>query len=810
MTRIFSGSLVVLTAVLAATVGTGPALAQSTPVQASPPDSLDILVRTASIAETAGEADQARELLRQAVWFGVQAVEAAELQVGGAAPAGEAPGEEDRLRTGLRALLDRVVFETDWGPAELERLRRAYRGSALFERYAAELAARGGEPLAALRGYDRLLRLDPQDAGLIHARGRVLEELDRTDEAVHAYMRALDLAPEDEATFRDLLRLRQEAGALAELLEQVQRLRLINPESAVLAERETEVRHRLGSGADPDTAGTGATGGSVDPGPLSGAIPVRFSGHAQMGTELYHSRGVDPRRPGAAWRLNMTPQAALFGGVAMGVDVLLSDQGSEARFQQNINQFGISPSWAWGTLHLGDFSHDHSRYTVEGMRVRGAGVELHPGIVRLSVQGGRQLRMAPLGTEGAMYRRNMIAASAGLGRVEGAFVNLHVVSARDDLSTEETLVLLGDTILADTIPVDLRPRMDNRPQENLAVAAEGGVVVLNGLVSLRGEGAASLITRDLLASEVGPGADGDPTGSVIGRTLGEIHPLRLSSAVDYAWTAEGTLALATGRVRAGYEYVGPGYTSLGLAYLINDRRAYRLDGAFHAMDGRLGLQAQYRSQTHNLADQRLHTVDRHTVGGTATFRATPAVLTSVGGLVTTAANDAPADSARLDTRAFALTATTAVQGQLMGRASVLSLGYTLQRTTDGNIAAVVPDVSTHNVTTSLQVSVRPHINVAPSVSGVVTGGTGLDTQRNLLLGFRGTGRFLEGDLRTSASLTHSVSHGRQVSGFQTRASHPLGWGTEVSLQTRHTRYSAFGDRPAFDESFITVSVARSF
>jgi hypothetical protein len=532
--------------------------------------------------------------------------------------------------------------------------------------------------------------------------------------------------------------------------------------------------------------------------------PLVFGGQATIASDLYHSSGIDARRPGSAWQMSMTPRMTLFRAITLDVDALISSDQSHLR--QNINHVGLRPSWSWGALHMGDFNRDYSPYILQGTRVRGGGIDLFTDRLRFSVQGGRLQRMVSGALDGQVYRRNMIAASIGAGREMGSHLNLGMITAKDDISHENGLIV-RDTILVDTLHVDLRPQVETRPQENLALGFDGQLVLFERLLTVRGAAAVSLFTRDLLADSVELG-DGDlpgGTGWLAGR-----QQARLSSSVDYAYEVEGTLALDNLRLRGGYETVGPGYVSLGLPYLINDRRSYHINAVTQLWDGRLALQGQYRNQANNLVSQKLNTVDRNTANASVTARLSEAVATTITGLLMTVTNDAPGDSARLDTRSIAVTANTAVQRELFGKASVLTLGYSIQQTTDGSILSPVPGVTSQNITGSVQVTLSQSLSIAPSISGAVTAGTGLEKQHNLLYGFRGNGRFLDGDLRTMANLNHTISHGRKITGAQFQASYPVWWGADISLQARHNRYSAFGNRPEFQESFITTSISRSF
>lgn len=152
-----------------------------------------------------------------------------------------------RFLADVRPALDTMVFATSWGGAELGQLRLAFPGSPLLTRYAARLDERNGLTGDALGEVERLIRVAPDDVDLQRMRGRLLEKMNRPAEALDAYARALDLAPEDDSSFRALQRLSEAKGALPLLLEQIRRLRVRLPASAILRDHEVEVSARLGA-----------------------------------------------------------------------------------------------------------------------------------------------------------------------------------------------------------------------------------------------------------------------------------------------------------------------------------------------------------------------------------------------------------------------------------------------------------------------------------------------------------------------------------------------------------------------------------
>lgn len=536
-------------------------------------------------------------------------------------------------------------------------------------------------------------------------------------------------------------------------------------------------------------------------------FPVRVSGSARMVTDAYLSHGIDPRQPGTRWRMSLSPRATLFGEVSMSAELLISTE--ETRFRQNIGQIGLNPSWKWVTLHIGDFANDYTKYTVQGSRVRGGGVDLTPGDFLFSVQGGRVLRSAaPAG--GTTYARNMVAARIGYGDKGGSNIRLSVVGGRDSFDEAAQGVPSPDTLLLDTVPQDLRPQMEQEPREGVTASMDGRLVLFDQLVTVAGEVAASMINRDRRSDVVDLGSLDLGVPGFVADALTSVQEPRSSAAADVAWNVEAGVSDGGSHLRGRYEYVGPGFGSLGLPYLVGDRKGYDVDGGLQLLDGVLGLQARYQHRTNNLASQRLNTVDRQTMSSSVSVRASQAWTAVFTGVVTLMSNDAPSDSARLDNRSTSLVTNLVHQMTLFGDPSTLTLSYNFQRTTDGRAGAPVPTVTTHQVQTSVQVPISENISGAPSVSGVFTTGDGVPDRTNVYLGFNGQGRFLDGDLRTNAGISTTVSRGRKIFNANIRAMYPIGWGADLVGQFRQAEYSAFGDRPAFGESFFTLSVSRSF
>lgn len=536
-------------------------------------------------------------------------------------------------------------------------------------------------------------------------------------------------------------------------------------------------------------------------------FPVRVSGSARMVTDAYLSHGIDPRRPGTRWRMALSPRATVFGEVSVSAELLVSTE--ETQFRQNIGQIGLNPSWRWVTLHVGDFTRDYTKYTVQGSRVRGGGVDLEPGDFRFSIQGGRVLRSAaPAG--GTTFARNMVAARIGYGETGGSNLRLSVVGGRDSFDTAQQGLPDPDTMLLDTVPQDLRPRMAQEPREGVTASMDGQLMLFDRMVTVAGEVAASMINQDRRSDRVDLGSLDLGVPGFVADALTAVQAPRSSAAADVAWNVEAGIRHDGAHLGGRYEYVGPGFGSLGLPYLVGDRKGYDVDGGVQLLDGLLGLQGRYQHRTNNLVSQRLNTVDRQTMSTSVSVRPSQAWTAVFTGVLTLMSNDAPSDSTRLDNRSMSLVTNLVHPMELFGDPSTLTLSYNFQRTTDGRAGSPVPEVTTHQLQTSVQIPLTENVSGAPSVSGVFTTGDGVQDRTDIYLGFSGQGRFLDGDLRTNAGISTSVSRGRKIFNANIRAMYPIGWGADLVGQFRQAEYSAFGDRPAFGESFFTLSVSRSF
>jgi hypothetical protein len=236
-------------------------------------------------------------------------------------------------------------------------------------------------------------------------------------------------------------------------------------------------------------------------------------------------------------------------------------------YTQPFNQFSLSPSYKWATLHLGWSSMSFSPYGLSGHSFAGVGVEVSPGDkFSMSVMHGRlQKALAGDTIKGydPAYRRK------GTG-IKGAFnfdrgeVSLSVFYGLDDTHKPvENIDSLGITPKENIV---LTSHVNYRITDNLTVNAD------LGLSSLSDD------RRYSRATERG------------GIATSRYHAVKTS--LNYN-TAIGSLG---GTV----EYVEPGYESLGAYYMVNDFIHYTINVATSLFRGRVTAAASGGIRQNNL------------------------------------------------------------------------------------------------------------------------------------------------------------------------------------------------------------------
>ncbi|MEI6409127.1 MAG: hypothetical protein WCR52_07080 [Bacteroidota bacterium] len=104
---------------------------------------------------------------------------------------------------------------------------------------------------------------------------------------------------------------------------------------------------------------------------------LQVGGGLNISNTSYYSRGIAARQDALQWLIGANLNLR-FMGITAPFALYFSD-GNRAFRLPSYTFTGISPSYKWATLHLGDRNMNFSRYTLSGILFRGIGFELKPG-----------------------------------------------------------------------------------------------------------------------------------------------------------------------------------------------------------------------------------------------------------------------------------------------------------------------------------------------------------------------------------------------------------------------------------------------
>ncbi|MEM1000292.1 MAG: hypothetical protein AAGN35_24780 [Bacteroidota bacterium] len=309
------------------------------------------------------------------------------------------------------------------------------------------------------------------------------------------------------------------------------------------------------------------------------ANPVKITGSLGLNTGFYTSFGAPNRRDPFQYLLSANINFKLLGQIDVPFSANFSQQ--EANFRQPFNQYGISPSYKWATLHIGYRNMNFSEFTLAGHTFLGAGFDLRPGPWRVSGVYGRFRRSVDEATallEGVdpVFRRIGYGLKVGY-EVKGDMVALSVFKARDDLGSI-SLPVENDQVL---------------PEENLVLGLTARKKITKKL-SLELDAAQSAVTRDIR----GPLAATE--GSA---TLGYFGPLfqqRASSQTHPALNAKLNYKGKTYTIGLNYRRVDTDYRTLGAYFFNNDIEEATVKLGKRLLKGKLNLNANVGGQRNNL------------------------------------------------------------------------------------------------------------------------------------------------------------------------------------------------------------------
>lgn len=285
-------------------------------------------------------------------------------------------------------------------------------------------------------------------------------------------------------------------------------------------------------------------------------------------------RRVDP----FAWRLNGQVNLSFYG-VNVPISLLMSSKSTVFNYQLPAYHFvGISPSYKWAKLHLGNSNVSFSPYTFAGQSFSGVGAELSPGIWRLKTIQGR-------------LQRTDVHILGQLQDLDPPF-SRRAWGVQGGIDTGKEKLLLSLLKVKDRFKDGGRDSTVLQPMENLVIGLAGRKQI-SPIVYLDIDYAWSFLSRN--------------TDSPI-RTSGNAPWLALglmafrNSTGSYK-ALKTSIGVKTnfGHIEMHHEKIDPGYRSLGTLFFNDDLENITISSALSAFKKKLRLAAHLGIQRNNLS-----------------------------------------------------------------------------------------------------------------------------------------------------------------------------------------------------------------
>ncbi len=316
--------------------------------------------------------------------------------------------------------------------------------------------------------------------------------------------------------------------------------------------------------------------------------PVIMHGGLQAQLGLNAMNGSDPRIEPFTYRILGHIQADILG---IKVPAQLVHTSKSTVFNYTLPSFtsvGISPSYKWATLHLGDRSMEFSRYSLSGHHFRGIGMELKPGKFHIKSMLGTLMRqrIQEAGTIQRIeprYKRKGWGFQMGYG-TENNKILFSLFHAKDQMSHD---IQSDDFIIM--------------PAENLVLSGLGRKQLGENLS----------VELEVARSELTANRESVEYGNEIERLSTPLLPnANTSTGVYWAVRTDLTASFDLGKFIIGHERVGPGYQTMGSLFFDNDVERLTLSYRNAFLERKLHLATKMGYERNNLSDKEANQYSR--------------------------------------------------------------------------------------------------------------------------------------------------------------------------------------------------------
>lgn len=322
---------------------------------------------------------------------------------------------------------------------------------------------------------------------------------------------------------------------------------------------------------------------SQKPFEIRGSFDVRLIG--------YSVNGAAARRSPFSYVLSGSPVLSIYG-IVVPLSFTYSEQ--QRSFSQPFNQFGMSPTYKWITVHGGYRNINFSPYTLAGHTMLGGGIELRPGKLRLGFMTGRLNRATTIDTttgtlQPFSFSRHGTAIKIGYG-TESSHFDLSVLSAKDSEKGFKGSLDSGHV----------------RPASNVVIGTDMKVTFAQKFFVFLDAGL-SLYTRDHGNTQEIFSQEEDQRYLDF---LKKLLPVNATSEYYFAYSGGLGFRDRNFSLNLTYKHVDPRFESMGAYFFQNDLTSITIAPTLNALKGRLRLSGSLGIQDDNTMKQKEATTRR--------------------------------------------------------------------------------------------------------------------------------------------------------------------------------------------------------
>ena len=322
---------------------------------------------------------------------------------------------------------------------------------------------------------------------------------------------------------------------------------------------------------------------------ISEIKPFAINGNFGVNLSHYSSSGIQNRYLPFDYSLVGAVNMNIYG-VSVPITATISEQQNSVT--QPFNQFGLSPQYKWIKLHAGWRNLNYSQFTLAGHSFLGGGIDLNPGIFRMSGMYGRLLKSSEgdsnsIFNRSALYSRLAYSFKLGIGTTTD-YIDIAFLKAWDDTNS-----IQNQTV-----------RSSIKPAENNVLGISGKTKILESL-SFELDAAASIYTMDTRAESLSSQEGFDFLKSIDG-----IIKARTSTQLTSALQAGLQYRINMLNCRVTYKRIDPDYKSMGMYYSETDVENIVIAPSIALLNNSLRLGTSIGVQRDNLSNIKMNTTNR--------------------------------------------------------------------------------------------------------------------------------------------------------------------------------------------------------